>query len=173
MFYCFYHLNINCRVLIKIQTFFFIKTATGRVTTKVDVYSFGVVLMQLITGRKALDETMPYESCQLATWFRRVPVTKENMVKYVDKALDTNDNETLESIFKVAELAKHCTAVEPFHRPDMGYVGNVLRPLFEQWRPLPQEQEKTYYRRHVSLPQALQADEDTSSSLDIFQPNSF
>ncbi|GKB01731.1 receptor-like kinase TMK4 [Tanacetum coccineum] len=148
-------------------------SATGRVTSKVDVYSFGVVLMQLITGLKALDETMPYESCQLATWFRRVPVTKENMVKYVDKALDTNDNETLESIFKVAELAKHCTAVEPFHRPDMGYVVNVLGPLLEKWKPLLPEQENTYYRRHMSLPQALQADEDTSSSLDIFQSNSF
>lgn len=101
-----------------------------------DVYSFRVVLMQLITGKKSLDETMPYESCQLATWLRRVPVTKENMVKYVDKALNTNDNETLESIFKVAELAKHCTTVEPFHRPEMGYVGNVLRPLFERWKPL-------------------------------------
>ncbi|PWA52596.1 hypothetical protein CTI12_AA453450 [Artemisia annua] len=148
-------------------------SAAGRVTTKVDVYSFGVVLMQLITGRKALDETMPYESCQLAAWFRRVPVTKENMVKYVDKALDTNDNETLESIFKVAELAKHCTTREPFHRPDMGYVVNILRPLFEQWKPLRQEQENTYYRRHMSLSQALQADDNTSSTIDVFQPNSF
>ncbi|GJX06413.1 receptor-like kinase TMK4, partial [Tanacetum coccineum] len=147
--------------------------ATGRVTSKVDVYSFGVVLMQLITGRKALDETMPDETCQLATWFRRVPITKENMVKYVDKALDTNDNETLESIFKVAELAKHCTAVEPFHRPNMGYVVNVLGPLFERWKPLRQDQENTYYRRHMSLPQAFQVEEDISSSLDIFQTNSF
>ncbi|PWA79009.1 serine/threonine/dual specificity protein kinase, catalytic domain-containing protein [Artemisia annua] len=148
-------------------------SATGRVTTKVDVYSFGVVLMQLITGRKALDETMPYESCQLAAWFRRVPVTKENMVKYADKAVNTNDNETLESIFKVAELAKHCTTREPFHRPDMGYIVNVLRPLFEQWKPLRQEQENTYYRRHMSLPQALQAYDDTSSTIDVFKRNSF
>nr|GFA59659.1 receptor-like kinase TMK4 [Tanacetum cinerariifolium] len=45
----------------------------GRVTTKVDVYEFGVVLIKLITGRKALDETMPDERCQLVSWFRRRP----------------------------------------------------------------------------------------------------
>ncbi|CAH1436412.1 unnamed protein product [Lactuca virosa] len=145
--------------------------ATGRVTTKVDVFAFGVVLMELITGRKALDETMPDERCHLVTWFRRVLISKENMLKAIDQTLETEDEETLDSISKVAELAGHCTAREPFQRPDMGHAVNVLGPLVEQWKPSRPEEEDGYgIDLHMSLPQALQrwqADEGTSRTFDM------
>ncbi|KAJ9558932.1 hypothetical protein OSB04_013546 [Centaurea solstitialis] len=144
--------------------------ATGRVTTKVDVYAFGVVLMELITGRKALDETMPDDRSHLVTWFRRVLISKENIVKAIDQTLDTDDEETLESICKVAELAGHCTAREPYQRPDMGHAVNVLGPLVEQWKPSTHEEEDgNGIDLHMSLPQILQrwqADEGTSSMFD-------
>ncbi|XP_057477613.1 receptor-like kinase TMK4 [Actinidia eriantha] len=140
--------------------------ATGRVTTKVDVYAFGVVLMEIITGRKALDETMPDERSHLVTWFRRVLINKENLEKAIDQTLDP-DQETLESITKVAELAGHCTAREPFQRPDMGHAVNVLGPLVEQWKPSSHEDDESYgIDIHMSLPQALQrwqANEGTST----------
>ncbi|PSS23927.1 Receptor-like kinase [Actinidia chinensis var. chinensis] len=140
--------------------------ATGRVTTKVDVYAFGVVLMEIVTGRKALDETVPDERSHLVTWFRRVLINKENIRKAIDQTLDP-DEETFESICKVAELAGHCTAREPFQRPDMGHAVNVLGPLVEQWKPTSHEEEESYgVNLHLSLPQALQrwqADEGTST----------
>ncbi|KAF7150147.1 hypothetical protein RHSIM_Rhsim02G0066400 [Rhododendron simsii] len=140
--------------------------ATGRVTTKVDVYAFGVVLMEIITGRKSLDESMPEERCHLVTWFRRVLINKDNLQKAIDQTLDP-DEDTYESISKVAELAGHCTAREPFQRPDMGHAVNVLGPLVEEWKPSGKEEEEdSGIDFHMSLPQALQrwqANEGTST----------
>ncbi|KAA8527890.1 hypothetical protein F0562_035241 [Nyssa sinensis] len=141
--------------------------ATGRVTTKVDVYAFGVILMEIITGRKALDETMPDERSHLVTWFRRVLISKENIRKAIDHTLDPDD-ETFESICKVTELAGHCTSREPFQRPDMGHAVNILGPLVEQWKPSCHEEESCGIDLHMSLPQALQrwqADEGTSTMI--------
>lgn len=144
-------------------------------TTKVDVYAFGVVLMELITGRKALDESMPDERSHLVTWFRRVLINKENIPKAIDQSLNP-DEETMESIFKVAELAGHCTAREPFQRPDMGHAVNILGPLVEQWKPTRQDEEESYgIDLHMSLPQALQrwqADEGTSRMFDSMSSQS-
>jgi len=35
-----------------------------------DVYSFGVILMELITGRRALDESQPESRVELVAWLR-------------------------------------------------------------------------------------------------------
>ncbi|XP_062184564.1 receptor-like cytoplasmic kinase 185 isoform X2 [Phragmites australis] len=41
---------------------------TGQLTVKSDVYSFGVVLLELITGRKAIDSTRPPGEQNLVSW---------------------------------------------------------------------------------------------------------
>lgn len=130
-------------------------SVTGRVTTKVDVFSFGVILMELITGRKALDETQPEDSVHLVTWFRRMHADKNMFRKAIDLAIELNE-ETLASISTVAELAWHCCAREPFQRPDMGHVVNVLSSLAELWKPSEPDPDDIYgIDLDMTLPQAL------------------
>lgn len=138
---------------------------TGRVTTKVDVFSFGVILMELITGRKALDESQPEESVHLVTWFKRMHLNKESFKKAIDPTIDL-DEETVASIGTVAELAGHCCSREPYQRPDMGHAVNVLSSLVELWKPSEQNLDDIYgIDLEMSLPQAVkkwQAYEGTS-----------
>ncbi|GFP83693.1 probable receptor protein kinase tmk1 [Phtheirospermum japonicum] len=132
-----------------------VSVVTGRVTTKVDVFSFGVILMELITGRKALDESQPEESMHLVTWFKRMHLNKDTFRKAIDPAIDLNE-ETLSSISTVAELAGYCCAREPYQRPDMGHAVNVLSSLVELWKPSDQSCDDIYgIDLEMSLPQAL------------------
>ncbi|KAJ7519627.1 hypothetical protein O6H91_20G062300 [Diphasiastrum complanatum] len=140
---------------------------TGRVTTKADVFSFGVVLMELITGRRAIDDTQSEENMHLVTWFRRMSANKESFRTSIDTAIELTE-ETYASISITAELAGHCTAREPYQRPDMGHAVNVLAPMVEQWKPSDFENEESAgIDLDMTLPQALkrwQALENSSTS---------
>lgn len=41
---------------------------TGQLNSKSDVYSFGVILLELLTGRKPVDHTLPRGQQSLVTW---------------------------------------------------------------------------------------------------------
>lgn len=128
---------------------------TGRVTTKIDVFSFGVILMELITGRRALDETEPEESMHLVPWFRRIHINKDAFRKAIDPTIDLDD-EALASVSTIAELAGHCCAREPYRRPDMGHAVNVLSSLTELWKPADPDPDDIYgIDFDMTLPQAV------------------
>lgn len=132
--------------------------------------------MELITGQKALDDAQPEEKAHLVTWFRRVIFNKDEIRSSLDPSLRP-DEETFKSIWKVAELAAHCTARDQHQRPIMGHAVNVLSPLVEQWMPGSDDEEEDSFGidLNMSLPQALQrwkANEEMSTNSDLLTDTS-
>ncbi|KAJ3671923.1 hypothetical protein LUZ60_008002 [Juncus effusus] len=116
---------------------------TGKVSTKVDVYAFGVILMEIIAGRKVLDDSLPDEDSHLVTCFRRHLLDRDGFLKSsVDQTLILSDSESKNSLLETADLARHCTAREPGQRPDMSHCVNRLSSLVDIWRPGNYEEEE-------------------------------
>lgn len=135
----------------------------GKITTKVDVFSFGVVLMELLTGMMALDESRSEERRYLAEWFWQIKSNKDKLLAAIDPTLGANED-TFEAISVLAELAGHCTAREPYHRPDMSYAVNVLGPLVEKWQPFADEAEcYSGINYNLPLPQLLKVWQEAES----------
>lgn len=111
--------------------------------------------MEMITGRRALDETQPEDSVHLVTWFRRMYIN-DSFQKAIDPTIDLEEESTLASVNTVAELAGHCCAREPNQRPEMGHVVNALSSLLDVWKPSVENSEDIYgIDLDMTLPQAL------------------
>ncbi|KAJ6980778.1 hypothetical protein NC653_024208 [Populus alba x Populus x berolinensis] len=62
-------------------------TMTGQLSSKSNIYSFGVILLELLTGRKPVDPTLPRGQQSLVTW--ATPKLSEDKVKQcIDPKLD-------------------------------------------------------------------------------------
>ncbi|XP_076885515.1 PTI1-like tyrosine-protein kinase 1 isoform X2 [Bidens hawaiensis] len=99
---------------------------TGQLTQKSDVYSFGVVLLELLTGRKPVDHTMPRGQQSLVTW--ATPRLSEDKVKQcVDPRL--KGEYPPKAVAKLAAVAALCVQYEADFRPNMSIVVKALQPL--------------------------------------------
>ncbi|KAF2593315.1 hypothetical protein F2Q70_00044134 [Brassica cretica] len=104
---------------------------TGSLTQKSDVYSFGVVLLELLTGRKPVDHTMPRGQQSLVTW--AAPRLSEDKVKQcVDPKL--NGDYPPKAVAKLAAVAALCVQYESEFRPNMSIVVKALQPLLKSSR---------------------------------------
>ncbi|KAH9653118.1 LRR receptor-like serine/threonine-protein kinase ERECTA [Citrus sinensis] len=112
---------------------------TSRLTEKSDVYSFGIVLLELLTGRKAVDNECNLHHLILSK-------TANNAVmETVDPEISATCKD-LGAVKKVFQLALLCSKRQPTDRPTMHEVSRVLGSLV----PAPEPQ-----KQPTSIPSAL------------------
>ncbi|KAJ4895429.1 hypothetical protein Rs2_22223 [Raphanus sativus] len=101
--------------------------ATGHLTTKSDVYSFGVVLLELLTGRRAVDKNRPSGERNLVEWAKPYLANKRKVFRVIDNRLQ--DQYSMEEACKVATLSLRCLTTEIKLRPNMSEVVSHLEHI--------------------------------------------
>ncbi|XBJ06650.1 hypothetical protein VPH35_012283 [Triticum aestivum] len=97
---------------------------TSQITEKVDVYSFGVVVMELISGRKNIDNSLPEESSHLINLFRGK--ARDNQLSDL---IDKHSQDMLshqEQVIEMMKLGMWCLLNDGGQRPSMSTVIKVL-----------------------------------------------
>ncbi|RWW84902.1 hypothetical protein BHE74_00006470 [Ensete ventricosum] len=102
-------------------------TCHGHLTTKSDVYSFGVVLLELLSGRRAVDKNRPTGEHNLVEWARPYLTSKRKIFRILDSRL--GGQYSLAGAQKAAVLALQCLSSEARYRPTMDQVVAALEQL--------------------------------------------
>ncbi|XVF89006.1 hypothetical protein PTKIN_Ptkin19aG0096800 [Pterospermum kingtungense] len=100
---------------------------TGHLTTMSDVYSFGVVLLELLTGKRSVDNSRPSREQSLVEWARPLLRDPQRLDRLIDPGLEGQFSN--KGAQKVAALAYKCLNHHPKPRPTMGDVVKVLESV--------------------------------------------
>ncbi|KAK7388955.1 hypothetical protein VNO78_23785 [Psophocarpus tetragonolobus] len=100
--------------------------ATGRLTSKCDVYSFGVVLLELLSGRYAIDNTKSGVEHNLVEWSRPYLGDRRKLFRIMDTKLEGQYPQR--AAYTVAIIALQCIS-DAKTRPQMSEVLSALEHL--------------------------------------------
>ncbi|KAG5118539.1 hypothetical protein JHK82_032959 [Glycine max] len=92
-----------------------------------DVFSFGVVLLEMLSGRRAVDKNRPSGQHNLVEWAKPYLANKRKLLRVLDNRLEGQYE--LDEACKVATLSLRCLAIESKLRPTMDEVATDLEQL--------------------------------------------
>ncbi|EEF30952.1 Protein kinase APK1A, chloroplast precursor, putative [Ricinus communis] len=101
--------------------------ATGHLTARSDVYSFGVVLLEMLSGRRAIDKNRPSGEHNLVEWAKPYLANKRKIFRILDNRLE--GQYPMEVAYKAATLTLRCISTEPKFRPNMDEIVTSLEQL--------------------------------------------
>ncbi|CAM8996496.1 hypothetical protein QQ045_009417 [Rhodiola kirilowii] len=103
---------------------------TGQLTLKSDVYSFGVVFLELITGRKAIDNNRDRGEQNLVAWARPLFKDRRKFPKMADPLLQ--GRYPMRGLYQALAVAAMCLQEQAATRPLIGDVVTALTYLAAQ-----------------------------------------
>ncbi|KAJ4872016.1 Protein kinase superfamily protein [Raphanus sativus] len=103
---------------------------TGQLTLKSDVYSFGVVFLELITGRKAIDNARAPGEHNLVAWARPLFKDRRKFPKMADPSLQ--GRYPMRGLYQALAVAAMCLQEQAATRPLIGDVVTALTYLASQ-----------------------------------------
>ncbi|KAJ4901225.1 hypothetical protein Rs2_15176 [Raphanus sativus] len=101
--------------------------ATGRLTAKSDVYSFGVVLLELLSGRRAVDKSKVGVEQSLVDWATPYLGDRRKLFRIMDTRLGGQYPQ--KGAYTAASLALQCLNPDAKLRPKMSEVLSKLDQL--------------------------------------------
>ncbi|KAL3579842.1 hypothetical protein D5086_017677 [Populus alba] len=100
---------------------------TGQLTFKSDIYSFGVVLLEIITGRKAIDQRKERGEQNLVAWARPMFKDRRNFSCMVDPLLQ--GQYPIRGLYQALAIAAMCVQEQPNMRPAVSDLVMALNYL--------------------------------------------
>jgi interleukin-1 receptor-associated kinase 4 len=100
----------------------------GHLTPKSDVYSYGVVLLELLSGRRAMDEERGgFDDETLVDWAKPFLIDSRRVLRIMDTRL--GGQYPKKAAQAAAALALQCLHTDPKNRPPMIDVLTTLEKL--------------------------------------------
>lgn len=100
---------------------------TGQLTTKSDVFSFGVVLLELITGRRAYDDSRAHGEKNLISWVRPLFSERRRLSKLADPRI--HGRYPTRGLYQALAVASMCIHEHPAARPSVTDIVTALSYL--------------------------------------------
>ncbi|KAM0866356.1 hypothetical protein ACQ4PT_042678 [Festuca glaucescens] len=101
--------------------------ATGHLYVKSDVYSFGVVLLEVLTGRRAIDQKRPTGELNLVAWARPYLPERKILHRVMDPRLVGKYSS--KAAHQASQLAHSCLDYDHMKRPSMNEIVDVLENI--------------------------------------------